>query len=278
MNRRILNSYLIRSLIFGFLFLNSFGFCEETRKSASLSDDESSQLRRITPQLLTTITVVTAGGLFFTAKDVREYVKDRWEQLMSPMHALPSNKGEFRFRSAREERMQTTHSDKGCHFIFSYLAMRPLAHGFQWVLNDIPSWMGGTGRAEGGLSNRAIILSALLTSLGGFYEEFVDGYEKDEGFSVYDHIANECGVLIGLLKLFGCLERIDLYWAYKSPPSNYKWPLWTYMEGYTFKLNIDLTDFFFKQRESRSTYFDRWIEITGFLPQINSPPQKTHPF
>lgn len=265
-----------KNLVFIVLFLSSLGFCEEVKKSRSTSDED--RLGRITPQLLTATTVLTATGIFMTTKDVREYVKDRWEELMSPMHASPSNKGEFKFRTSREERMQTTHCDKGCHFIFSYLIMRPLAYGFQWVLNDIPFWMGGTGRAEGGLSNRAIILSALLTSFGGFYEEFVDGYEKDEGFSIYDHIANECGVLVGILKLFGHLERVDLYWAYRPPPSDYRWPIWTYMEGYKFKLNIDLTDIFFNQRVPRNTYFDRWVEITGFFPQMNSPPQELYPF
>ncbi len=264
---------MIRSLIVVYLLFISLGFCEEASKPvSSIHETQDSELKKITPQLLTAVTVVTAGGLFLTAKDAREYVKDRWEQLMSPMHAHASNKGAFKFRSIEEERMQTSHCDKGCHFIFSYLAMRPLAYGFQWILNDIPTWMGGTGRAEGGLSRRAVVLSALLTSFGGFYEEFVDGHEKDEGFSAYDHLANECGVLIGSFKLLGYLERVDLYWAYTPPSRDYIWPLWTYMQGYRFKLNIDLTDVFFKQKPPRNTYFDKWAEVTGFLPQVFLPP------
>ncbi|KPJ50280.1 hypothetical protein AMJ40_03475 [candidate division TA06 bacterium DG_26] len=258
------------------LLLFSATLLAEETKEGTFSEEEKP--RRKTVQILTAATIITGGGIFLTTEDVREYVKDRWEQLMSPMHGHASNKGAFRFRTNDEEGKQSTHCDKGCHFIGSYFAIRPLAYGFQWMLNDVPPWLGGTGRAEKGVSRRAIILSAILTSMGGFYEEFVDGYEKDEGFSLHDHIANECGVVVGVLKLLGYLDRLDVYWTYESPRFDYQWPLWTYMEGYTFKVQVDLTDIFFGERIPRDSDFDRWVQVTGFLPQINTEPTRLPPF
>lgn len=209
--------------------------------------------------------LVMAGGAYLIANPwARKRLVEQWEIVFSPNHASPENKGPFRFRTMEEEASLPDQCDKWNHLTFSYLPLRPVAAGCQYLLEGIPRWLGGVEASEEETSLRAVIISSMLVSSFGFLEEYIDGFEKDEGFSVQDMVGNLIGVGLGVGKELGCLEGLGVYWTFRGTPETWRYPWWNYMSGYEIRITYDLSPAVFGSNPESGSLNP--LQFVGYLP------------
>ena len=228
----------------------------------------------ILPQKSKASIIVTNSLLIATAVAVvnpesRRKFKERWELITSPNHASPLNQGPFHFRTLEEERKQDTQADKGVHFLYHYLPVKPLSFFCEYLIDGLPFVSETRRNQEDWVSDEAYYLAAALVFAGGFFEEFVDGKELDEGFSILDFIANGSGTIYAVMKHNGLLENVYIYWSYKSPPDTWEWPKWDYMPGFEFQVVFDLSSLIFKEKRDVPPLFTWWTENIGYVAEVN---------
>ncbi len=172
--------------------------------------------------------VVFSGILLELAIDPmnREAILRKIELLTSPNHAQPENKGRFRFRTLEEERRQPTQLDKGIHFLVPYVLTRWSFRALEYL--GFPS------------NRQTRWLATLGVGVLSVVDEYLDGLQVDEGFSIFDFFANLGGVAWAWLKETYALDFVDIFWDYSEKPKDWKWAWWNYMDAYTFTVRIDL--------------------------------------
>ncbi len=221
-------------------------------------------------KLLVPAGVVGTGVAFTASHNLRAYWKWKWEEFTSPNHAFPGNWGRFKWRTWEEEKSESTQCDKLVHLYFSYIPVRPVSVACEYILRGLPSWLGGISEPEERVSGRSKLLAAAVVMGGGLMEEWaVDGHELDEGFSKIDMAANLVGVSLAVLREKADLENLRLYWSFAGTSPDYAWPWWTYMAGFEFGVEIDLSEFFFGTKRPNDSLFDWWVDTVGYLPSLN---------
>lgn len=225
------------------------------------------------PQKSRANVIVTNSILIGTAiavvnPEARRKFKERWELITSPNHASPLNQGPFHFRTFEEEKDQDTQADKGVHFLYHYLPVKPLSFLCEYIIDGLPFGIGQSKRKERWVSDEAFYLSTAIVFFGGFFEEYVDGKEKDEGFSVLDFVANGAGSAYAIMKHNGYFDNLYIFWSYRSPPDDWKWPKWDYMPGFEFRVVFDMSSFLFKEEKKQPTLFKWWSDNVGYIPDV----------
>jgi len=110
----------------------------------------------ITNAILITSTVIVINP------DARKKFKERWELITSPNHASPLNQGEFHFRTLTEERNQDTQADKGVHFLYHYLPVKPLSILCEYFIDGLPFVSEERRKQDDWVTEEAFYLSTLL--------------------------------------------------------------------------------------------------------------------
>jgi len=207
-------------------------------------------------------TALSLGSIAVTLMipDGRRKLKKRWEVFTSPNHANPLNQGPFHFRRYDEEKNQVSQGDKGVHFLTAYALVNPLSLFFEYFYQII-----GINEPVGYVTERAYWTAVFADFLFGFSEEYVDAFEKDEGFSIYDLMANIAGLGFSILKKYGYLSSIDFFWAIHRPPSTWKYHFWLNMPSYEFTIRIDLSPYLFGEKADWETFkwWRRYIAYVG---------------
>ncbi len=188
----------------------------------------------------------------------RKKLKKRWEVFTSPNHANPLNQGPFHYRTFEEEKRQSSQSDKGVHFTTAFLMYRPMSIFFQYAINGI-SRLVPSVKPSPVVTKTARYFGAMGTFLFGWMEEYVDGFEKDEGFSVCDMIANTAGLIFAVIKEKGYLQNLYFFATIHRPPSWWKYHFWLYMPSWEFTVYYDLTPHIYKN-ERKKRKFIRWYD------------------
>lgn len=221
-------------------------------------------------KLVVPVGVIGTGVALTASHNLRAYWKHKWERFTSPNHAFAANWGSFRFRTWDEERLQTTQCDKLVHLYFSYIPVRPVSVVCEYILRGLPPWLGGISDPKQMVSERAKMVAAALVMAGGLMEEWaVDGHEMDEGFSRQDMAANLIGVGLAVLREKADLHNLTLYWSFGETSPGYAWPWWTYMAGFEFGMEVDLSEFFFGTKRPKDSVFDWWVDAVGYLPSLD---------
>ena len=228
----------------------------------------------VLPQKSRANLIVTNGLLLATAivainPDTRKKFKDRWELITSPNHASPLNQGPFHFKTLREEQNQDTQADKGVHFAYHYLPVKPVSFLCEYLIDGLPFVADERRNQEDWVSDEAFYLATLLVFAGGFFEEYVDGRERDEGFSIGDLAANGTGSIYAILRHKGLCKNVYIYWSDRAPPDDWEWPRWDYMPGFEFRAVFDLSPLLFKTERKAPNLFYWWTENIGYLPDID---------
>ncbi|MEO0233592.1 MAG: hypothetical protein ABIN39_07135 [candidate division WOR-3 bacterium] len=261
--------FIFKILLISFVFIKIFSFENNSDKNF---DDTITVFNNqyFSDVLKIAVPTIVVGGVILISlnKDLRWYFADRWTRFTSPNHADPSQARDFYFKPLSEEIAQETQCDKGVHFIFSYLPVLPLATLFDRSYNIMT-----TGKIPKKISNWSVILSSSVVVGFGVLEEYMDGHQKGEGFSVYDLTANILGVFNALLKHYGYLENVAFYWSFNREMfrnSEYytKWPWWIYMAGYEFYVNIDIYPFIEKNLVKKDKMLYNLVETIGYLPDF----------
>lgn len=207
-------------------------------------------------------TALTLGSIAVTlaVPDGRKKLKTRWEVFTSPNHASPLNQGPFHFRTYEEEKNQSSQGDKGVHFLTAYTLVNPLSVFFEYFYQVL-----GVNEPRSYVTGRAYWTAVFVDFLFGFSEEYVDAFEKDEGFSIYDMIANITGLGFSILKKYGYLNNVDFFWAIHRPPSGWKYHFWLNMPSYEFTIRIDLSPYIFGEKTDWETFkwWRRYIAYVG---------------
>ncbi len=219
--------------------------------------------------LIVTNGLLLATGIIAVNPDARKKFKERWELITSPNHASPLNQGSFHFRTLAEEREQDTQADKGVHFTYHYLPVKPVSFICEYLIDGLPFVSADRRKKEDWISDEAFYLAAFLIFSGGFFEEYIDGKELDEGFSIGDFIANSTGSAYAILKHKGYLKDVYIYWSYRAPPADWEWPRWDYMPGFEFRVVYDLSPLIFKAERRAPEVFYWWTENIAYLPNVN---------
>jgi hypothetical protein len=213
--------------------------------------------------------LLLAAGIVAVNPSARKKFKDRWELITSPNHASPLNQGPFHFRTLDEERSQNTQADKGVHFAYHYLPVKPISFVCEYLIDGLPFIADERAKQEEWVSDEAFYLATILVFAGGFFEEYVDGKEIDEGFSIGDFIANSAGSIYAVLKHEGLCENVYMYWSYRAPQDDWQWPWWDYMPGFEFRAIFDLSPLLFKKEREAPELFYWWTENLGYLPDVD---------
>ncbi len=158
----------------------------------------------------------------------RQAVLHRLELLTSPNHAAPENKGPFHVRSWRQEFGQKNHLDRCVHFMIPHLLTRHLTHVLEY----------GTRLDH----QRSLWIASIAVAIISAADEYMDGIERDEGFSPLDFAANMGGVVWAWLRERYGLDFVEIYWDYPRPDPNWKWAWWNNMDAYVFTLRINLLE------------------------------------
>ncbi len=238
----------------------------------SLSLSTSSKVRTAI-----SISIASAGLYVALDRKSRGWIKTKWEFTFSPNHAQAANKGPFRFRTHAEELAQPSHIDKWCHFVFAYLPFEPLTVYSQRFLEGLPHWMGGVEHT-GNISGRAILLSAVAVTSGSVLEEYLDGFQKDEGFSVHDLLCNLGGVTLGILKQKGLLKNLRVYWRFTGTPKGWRYPWFDYMPGYAAQVSYDFSDLLFGRQEVEESPAAKFVRVVGYLPTHREEERELYPW
>jgi hypothetical protein len=219
--------------------------------------------------IIVTNSLLAATAIALINPDARKKFKDRWELITSPNHASALNQGPFHFRTLEEERSQDTQADKGVHFMYHYLPVKPVSFLCEYLIDGLPFLPGDRGKREDWITDEAFYLATFLVFAGGFFEEYVDGKERDEGFSIGDFVANSSGSVYAILKHNGLLKNVCIYWSYRAPPDDWEWPRWDYMPGFEFQVVIDLSPFIFNNERKAPNIFYWWTENISYLPNLD---------
>ncbi len=204
------------------------------------------------------LVVLTATGITMMFPAGREKFKTRWEVFTSPNHANPLNQGPFHYRTFEEEKAQNSQSDKGVHFTTAFLMYRPMSIFFQYTINGISRIIPFVHPSPV-ITRTARVLGALGTYFFGWMEEYVDGFEKDEGFSMYDMAANTAGLAYAIVKESGHLRNLYFFATVHRPPSSWKYHFWLHMPSWEFMVYYDLMPYFYKI-EGKKRKFLRWYD------------------
>ena len=188
------------------------------------------------------VAILTATGVAMMFPAGREKFKKRWEVFTSPNHANPLNQGPFHYRTFEDEKAQNSQGDKGVHFTTAFLMYRPMSVFFQYAINGFSRFMPFI-EASPVVTNTAKYLGVMGTFFFGWMEEYVDGFEKDEGFSMYDMVANTAGLLFAVLKEKGYLENLYFFAIIHRPPSDWKYHFWLHMPSWEFMFYYDLVPY-----------------------------------
>lgn len=213
--------------------------------------------------------LLLAAGIVAVNPDARRKFKERWELITSPNHASPLNQGSFHFRTFEEERNQDTQADKGVHFMYHYLPVKPVSFLCEYLIDGLPFVSDERRTQEEWVSDEAFYLATFLVFAGGFFEEYVDGKELDEGFSIGDFIANGSGSLYAILRHRGMCRNVYIYWSYRAPPDDWEWPRWDYMPGFEFRVVYDLSSLLFRQERKAPAVFYWWSDNIAYLPSVD---------
>ena len=217
---------------------------------------------------IVTNTLLIAATIALANPDSRKKFKDRWELITSPNHASPLNQGPFHFKTLKEERNQKTQADKGVHFVYHFLPVKPLSFFCEYLIDGLPFVSDKRAKQEDWISNEAFYLATFLVFTAGFFEEYIDGKEKDEGFSTFDLLANTCGSLYAILKHKGFCDNVYIYWSYRAPPETWEWPRWDYMPGFEFHAMVDVSSIIFSNNRSTPTLFTWWSDNIAYVPDV----------
>ncbi|OQX51737.1 MAG: hypothetical protein B5M53_10430 [Candidatus Cloacimonas sp. 4484_209] len=217
--------------------------------------------------VVTDIFLLSSAIVIFNP-NARKKFKARWELITSPNHASPLNQGPFHFRTLTQEKNQDTQADKGVHFFYHYLTVKPVSFLCEYLIDGFPLTPSDRRVEDEWVSDEAYYIATLLVFAGGFFEEYVDGKEKDEGFSIFDLIANGSGSLYALLKHKGFFKNVFVYWSFRSPPKSWKWHKWDYMPGFEFRAIIDLSSIVFKQKRTIPALFTWWTDNIAYIPDV----------
>ena len=188
----------------------------------------------------------------------REKLKTRWEVFTSPNHANPLNQGPFHYRTLKEEEKQGTQCDKGVHFMTAYLMYRPMSIFFQYALNGFSKVIPEI-EPSCTLTPTAKVLGFSTDLFFGWMEEYVDGFEKDEGFSPYDMAANISGLLFAWVKERGYLQNLYFFSSIHRPPPYWKYHFWLSMGSWEFTMYYDLSSLLDKNAYKQKKFI-RWYE------------------
>ncbi|MFO8062709.1 MAG: hypothetical protein R6U31_07265 [bacterium] len=209
------------------------------------------------------VTAASAALVIATNGDYREYFASRWAKFTSPQHVSPDQAVDFHFRSWEDMKNQYTHCDRGVHLVYSYIPVIPAAT----ILDKTYSIL-VNGQYNPGLSNWSVIGASLIVTGFGLLEEYLDGHQRNEGFDVIDLTANITGTCTALLKYYGFLPGVDLYWSYnRELIEEYNSPWWTYMSAYEFAVNIDVITMLTK-RDRDNTIYNLMINTPGYIPDL----------
>jgi hypothetical protein len=218
--------------------------------------------------LIVTNTLLIASAVAVINPYTRKKFKDRWELITSPNHASPLNQGPFRFTTLEEELNQKTQSDRGVHFLYHYLPVKPISFLCEYLIDGLPFLPEEKRRQEDWVSDEAFYFATALVFAGGLFEEYVDGKEIDEGFSRLDFVANGCGSLYAIMKHKGYFKNVYIYWSYRAPPEDWKWPTWDYMPGFEFRVVVDLSSFIFNKKREVPTLFTWWTDNIAYVGDV----------
>lgn len=213
-------------------------------------------------------TAVFSGVLLIALnKDIRWYFADRWTRFTSPNHAAPDQYRPFYIKPLWEEQEQETQCDKGVHFTFSYLPVIPLA-----TLLDRSYYLSTSGKLKKEIAPWSVATSAAVISGLAILEEYMDGHQKNEGFSFYDLTANFTGIGLAVAKHYGYFEYLTFYWSFnremfQNSSQSKRWPWWIYMRGYEFYANIDVMSLI-KGIRSKKSIPAAMLETIGYLPDL----------
>jgi hypothetical protein len=253
------NSYLRQSLQYGIpengkgdLFERNFALPQKSRANVIVANG-----------------ILLAAGIVAVNPYTRKKFKDRWELITSPNHASPLNQGAFHFRTLDEERNQDTQADKGVHFAYHYLPVKPISFLCEYIIDGLPFISEERRNQEEWVSDEAFYLATALVFAGGVFEEYVDGKELDEGFSIGDFIANSTGSIYAIMRHEGLLKNVYIYWSFRAPPDDWEWPAWDYMPGFEFRAIVDLSPFLFSSKRKAPEPFYWWTENIGYVPNVN---------
>ncbi len=187
--------------------------------------------------------LVLAAGLDLAFDPMnRQAVLHRLEMLTSPNHAAPENKGPFHVRTWQQELGQRNHLDRCVHFMIPHLLTRHLTHVLQY----------GTQMGR----DRSLLVASVAVALISAADEYMDGLEKDEGFSPLDFAANMGGVLWAWLREHYGWDFVEIYWDYPRPDPNWQWAWWNNMDAYVFTLRINVLELL--NPEVRQPLLFRW--------------------
>ncbi len=218
--------------------------------------------------IIVTNTLLLATTIVVINPEARRKFKERWELFTSPNHASPLNQGPFHFKTLKEERNQNTQADKGVHFFYCYLPVKPVSILCEYLIDGMPFVSDKRKEQEDWVTEEAFYLSTFFVFTSSLFEEYIDGKEKDEGFSILDIVANSCGSLYAILKHEGFLDNVYLYWSFNSPPEDWRWHKWDYMPGYEFQVVIDISSFIFDEKRSPPTLFSWWTDNIAYIPDV----------
>ncbi len=216
------------------------------------------------------LTVFTAVGITMMFPAGREKFKTRWEVFTSPNHANPLNQGPFHYSTWAKEKKQGTQCDKGVHFMTAYLLYRPLSIFFQYTINGLSRiipWL----EPSPVLTPPAKFMGFAGDFFFGWMEEYVDGFEKDEGFSPYDMIANVSGLAFALLKEKGYFENLYFFATIHRPPPNWKYHFWLSMGSWEFTLYYDMSGLLDKgalKNRKIVRWYERHFAYNPFLKKL----------
>ncbi len=216
------------------------------------------------------LTLVTAVSITMMFPAGREKFKTRWEVFTSPNHANPLNQGPFHYRTFEEEKLQNSQGDKGVHFSTAFLMYRPMSIFFQYTINGLSRILPFI-KPSPVLTRSARVMGMAGTLFFGWMEEYVDGFEKDEGFSMYDMMANLSGLTFALLKEKGYLENLYFFGTVHRPPPDWKYHFWLCMPAWEFTVYYDFMPYIDKrvQKDRKLLrWYDRHFVYNPFLRKL----------
>jgi len=214
-------------------------------------------------------TAVFSGVLLIAVnKEMQVFFTDRWTRFTSPNHAAPDQYRTFYIKPFSEEAEQETQCDKGVHFIFSYLPVIPIA-----TVLDRAYYLSTTGKADREISKWSVASSALIISGFAVLEEYMDGHQKEEGFSFYDLTANFSAIALSIMKHYGYMDYLTFYWSFnremfQNAEQSRRWPWWVYMRGYEFYANIEVLSLI-ENIKVKKDIFAGMLETIGYVPDLN---------
>ncbi len=196
--------------------------------------------------------------------DGRRKLKTRWEVFTSPNHASPLNEGAFHFTSFQHEKAQETQADKGVHFSTAFMMYRPMYIFYQYLLNGLYKVI-SPSRMSMHVTHTAKYAALVTDFLFGLNEEYVDGFEKDEGFSMYDMTANISGLIFSVLRDNHMLGHLYVHFNVHRPSPAWKYHFWLCMPSYEFTAYYDLS-YLLDRTDKKSRFIREYSDVFPYDP------------